>query len=189
VWENGESYGASQETMVRHHAQREALLDHPAPAGLAAPAAWRLWVDVLVAQPLGCPSARLTCWGCRHSQRMASLTRAGWCLRSRGKGAAVATILGYALLLRMDVPRGIPAMPEASSCETPAAHEGRRPLWPHEASAALDQTMSLPHGAYGHPQPTCVCPAHVVSSLGRSLRAGTTRSEEGHTDGSSPKKL
>ena len=34
------------------HEQREALPDHPVPAGLGAPAAWRLRVDGLVAQPL-----------------------------------------------------------------------------------------------------------------------------------------
>src|SRR5262249_57859099 len=105
------------------------------------------------------------------------------------KGLAVAARLGYALLLRMGGPSGIPARPEASSCETPAGHDGRRPLWPHAACASRDQAALLSHGAHGHPQPTCVGHAHVVSSLVRSVVKGTTRSEERHEDGSGPEKL
>jgi len=38
--------------MIPQPEQREALPDHPVPVGLAAPTAWRLRVDGLVAQPL-----------------------------------------------------------------------------------------------------------------------------------------
>ncbi len=67
------------------------------------------------------------------------------------KGVAVAAHLGYALLLRMDGPSDIPVMPEASSRETPAGHDGWRPLWPYAVCALLGQTALLPHGAHGPP--------------------------------------
>jgi hypothetical protein len=143
----------------------------------------------LVAQPLALSLSEVEVLGAQtHAADVAC--EEGWMVPDQPwQGVAVAALLGYALLLRMDVPSGIPAMPEESSCETPAAHDGRRPLWPHAACTSLDQTESLPHGAHGHPQPTCVCHAHVVSSPGRSLVKGTTRSEERHEDGSGPEKL
>ena len=51
--------------------------------------------------------------------------------------------------------------------------------------------QTLPFRALGKnsPQQTCVGHAHVVSSPVRSLVEGTTRSEEGHYDGSGPEKL
>jgi hypothetical protein len=143
----------------------------------------------LVAQPLALSLSKVNVLEAQtHAADVAC--EEGWIVPDQlWKGVAVAARLGYALLLRMDVPSGIPAIPEESSCETPAVHDGRWPFWPHAACASLDQTALLPHGAHGHPQPTCVCHAHVVSSLVRSLVKGTTRSEERREDGSGPEKL
>jgi DMSO/TMAO reductase YedYZ molybdopterin-dependent catalytic subunit len=76
--------------------RREALPDHPGPAGLAAPEAWRLRVDGLVAQPLALSVSEVDARGVQtHAADF--VCAEGWMVpEQQWEGVAVAAILGRA---------------------------------------------------------------------------------------------
>jgi DMSO/TMAO reductase YedYZ molybdopterin-dependent catalytic subunit len=76
--------------------RREALPVHPVPAGLAAPEAWRLRVDGLVAQPLALSVSEVEALGAQaHTADF--VCEEGWMAPDQQwEGIAVAAILGRA---------------------------------------------------------------------------------------------
>jgi DMSO/TMAO reductase YedYZ molybdopterin-dependent catalytic subunit len=82
--------------MMPQHEQREVLADHPVPTGLAAPAAWRLRVDGLVAQPLALSLSEVDVLGAQaHAADF--VCEEGWMVPDQQwDGVAVAAILGRA---------------------------------------------------------------------------------------------
>lgn len=76
--------------------RREALPDHPVPAGLAAPEAWRLRVGGLVVQPLALSISEVDARGAQtHTADF--VCEEGWMVPDqRWEGIAVAAILGRA---------------------------------------------------------------------------------------------
>jgi DMSO/TMAO reductase YedYZ molybdopterin-dependent catalytic subunit len=60
--------------------RRETLPDHPVPAGLAAPEAWRLRVDGLVAQPLALSVSKVEGLG-PHTHAADFVCAEGWSSR------------------------------------------------------------------------------------------------------------
>jgi DMSO/TMAO reductase YedYZ molybdopterin-dependent catalytic subunit len=81
--------------MMPQPEQREALPDHPVPAGLAAPEAWRLRVDGLVVQPLALSLSEVDALGAQtHAADF--VCEEGWMVPDqRWEGVAVAAILGH----------------------------------------------------------------------------------------------
>jgi DMSO/TMAO reductase YedYZ molybdopterin-dependent catalytic subunit len=76
--------------------QREALPVHPVPAGLAAPEAWRLRVDGLVAQPLDLSMSEVEALGAQ-ARTEDFVCEEGWMVpEQQWAGVAVAAILGRA---------------------------------------------------------------------------------------------
>ena len=77
------------------HEQREALPDHPVPAGLAVPA-WRLRVDGLVAQPLALSLSEGDAPGA-HTHAADVVCDEGWMVPAQHwEGVALAAILARA---------------------------------------------------------------------------------------------
>ena len=76
--------------------RREALPVYSVPAGLAAPDAWRLWVDGLVAQPLALSVSEVEALGVQaHAADF--VCEEGWTVpNQQWEGVAVAAILGRA---------------------------------------------------------------------------------------------
>jgi DMSO/TMAO reductase YedYZ molybdopterin-dependent catalytic subunit len=75
---------------------REALPVHPVPAGLAAPDAWRLQVDGLVAQPLNLSISEIEALGAQ-ARSADFVCEEGWMVpEQQWEGVAVAAILGRA---------------------------------------------------------------------------------------------
>ena len=79
--------------------RREALPDHPVPAGMAAPEAWRLCVDGLVVQPLALSLSDIDALGAQtHTADV--VCEEGWRVpEQQGTGVAVAALLGRAGML------------------------------------------------------------------------------------------
>jgi DMSO/TMAO reductase YedYZ molybdopterin-dependent catalytic subunit len=76
--------------------RREALPDHPVPAGLAAPEAWRLRVDGLGAQPLALSISEVDALGAQ-THTADGVCKDGWMVPDpQWEGVAVAALLGYA---------------------------------------------------------------------------------------------
>ena len=76
--------------------RREALPVHPVPAGLAAPDAWRLRVDGLVAQPLALSVSEVEALGAQ-ARTADFVCEEGWMVPDQQwEGVAVAVILGRA---------------------------------------------------------------------------------------------
>jgi DMSO/TMAO reductase YedYZ molybdopterin-dependent catalytic subunit len=76
--------------------RREALPVHPVPAGLAAPEAWRLRVDGLVAQPLDLSMSEVEALGAQ-ARTEDFVCEEGWMVPAQQwAGVAVAAILGRA---------------------------------------------------------------------------------------------
>jgi DMSO/TMAO reductase YedYZ molybdopterin-dependent catalytic subunit len=76
--------------------RREALPEHPVPAGLTAPAAWQLRVDGLVAQPLALSLSEVDALAAQtHTADF--VCEEGWMVpEQRWEGVGVAAILGRA---------------------------------------------------------------------------------------------
>ena len=73
--------------------RREALPVHPVPAGLAAPEAWRLRVDGLVAQPLALSVSEVEALGAQ-TRAVDFVCEEGWVVpEQQWEGVTVATIL------------------------------------------------------------------------------------------------
>jgi DMSO/TMAO reductase YedYZ molybdopterin-dependent catalytic subunit len=76
--------------------RREALPVHAVPAGLAAPDAWRLWVDGLVTQPLDLSISDVEALGVQ-ARAADFVCEEGWMVPDQQwEGVAVAAILGRA---------------------------------------------------------------------------------------------
>jgi DMSO/TMAO reductase YedYZ molybdopterin-dependent catalytic subunit len=76
--------------------RREALPDHPVPAGLAVPEAWRLRVDGLVGQPLDLSISEVEALGAEAYAEDCRCDE-GWIVpEQQWEGVAVAAILGRA---------------------------------------------------------------------------------------------
>ena len=76
--------------------RREALPEHPVPAGLAAPEAWRLRVDGLVAQPLALAVSEVEALGAQMRSED-FVCEEGWTVPDQQwEGVAVTAILGRA---------------------------------------------------------------------------------------------
>jgi DMSO/TMAO reductase YedYZ molybdopterin-dependent catalytic subunit len=82
--------------MMPQPERREALPDHPVPAGFAAPEAWRLRVDGLVVQPLALSISEVDALGAQtHTADF--VCEEGWMVPDQQwEGIAVAAILGRA---------------------------------------------------------------------------------------------
>ena len=76
--------------------QREALPEHPVPAGLAAPEAWRLRVDGLVVQPLALSVSEVEALGVQ-TRSADFVCEEGWTVPDQQwEGVALAAVLGRA---------------------------------------------------------------------------------------------
>src|SRR5205823_1654465 len=81
-----------KETMMPQPERREALPNHPVPAGLGAPEAWRLRVDGLVAQPLALSLSEVDALGA-HTHAADFICDEGWMVpNQQWEGVAVAAI-------------------------------------------------------------------------------------------------
>ena len=79
--------------------RREALPDHPVPAGMAAPEAWRLCVDGLVVQPLALSISDIDALGAQ-THPVDFVCEEGWRVpEQQWTGVAVAALLGHAGVL------------------------------------------------------------------------------------------
>jgi DMSO/TMAO reductase YedYZ molybdopterin-dependent catalytic subunit len=85
--------------MMPQSERREALPDHPVPAGMAAPEAWRLCVDGLVVQPLALSISDIDALGAQtHTADF--VCEEGWRVpEQQWTGVAVAALLGRAGVL------------------------------------------------------------------------------------------
>jgi DMSO/TMAO reductase YedYZ molybdopterin-dependent catalytic subunit len=85
--------------MMPQSERREALPDHPVPAGMAAPEAWRLCVDGLVVQPLALSLSDIDALGAQtHTADF--VCEEGWIVpEQQWTGVAVTALLGRAGVL------------------------------------------------------------------------------------------
>jgi DMSO/TMAO reductase YedYZ molybdopterin-dependent catalytic subunit len=85
--------------MMPQSERREALPDHPVPAGMAAPEAWRLCVDGLMVQPLALSLSDIDALGAQtHTADF--VCEEGWIVpEQQWTGVAVAALLGRAGVL------------------------------------------------------------------------------------------
>lgn len=96
MWDNGAGHAEPKETMRPPSERREALPDHPVPAGMAAPEAWRLCIDGRGVQPLALSISDIDGLGAQtHTADV--VCEEGWRVpEQQWTGVAVAALLGHA---------------------------------------------------------------------------------------------